>query len=79
MPFVRPPNGKGNTSLPYWLSSVVALSILSLGILYYLARFVIAPSALGYRHERIQVGLSDGSTVTRFIRATTRESRDRSV
>jgi hypothetical protein len=68
MPFVRPPNGKGNTSLPYWLSSVVALAILSLGFWYYLLRFVIVPKIFGYRHEKIKVELSDGSTVTRFKR-----------
>ncbi|CCF46111.1 amino acid transporters [Colletotrichum higginsianum] len=68
MPFVRPPNGKGSTSLPYWLSSVVALGILSLGIIYYALRFVIVPRIFGYRHREIQQELSDGSTVTRFQR-----------
>lgn len=68
MPFVRPPNGKGNTSLPYWLSSVVALAILSLGIWYYLLRFVLTPRIFGYTHEKIEVELTDGSTVTRFRR-----------
>jgi hypothetical protein len=66
MPFVRPPDGKGNTSLPYWLSSVVALAILSLGIAYYALRFVIVPRVFGYRHETLQKELSDGSAVTRF-------------
>ncbi|OLN88183.1 High-affinity methionine permease 3 [Colletotrichum chlorophyti] len=68
MPFVRPPNGKGNTSLPYWLSSVVALGILSLGIIYYAIRFVVVPRLFGYRHREIQQELSDGSKVTRFQR-----------
>lgn len=73
MPFVRPPNGKGNTSLPYWLSSVVALAILSLGVIYYTVRFVLTPRLFDYRHEKIQVELSDGSTVTRFRRISTME------
>ncbi|KAI8294898.1 High-affinity methionine permease [Colletotrichum sp. SAR 10_98] len=68
MPFVRPPNGKGSTSLPYWLSSVVALGILSLGIIYYTLRFVVVPRLLGYKHQEIQQELSDGSKVTRFQR-----------
>ncbi|KPM43906.1 High-affinity methionine permease [Neonectria ditissima] len=68
MPFVRPPGGKGSTSLPYWLSSVVALGILSLGIVYYVGRFVLTPFVFGYRNEKIQVELSDGSKVTRFRR-----------
>ncbi|KAH8172080.1 amino acid permease domain-containing protein [Sarocladium implicatum] len=68
MPFVRPPGGKGSTSLPYWLSSVVALAILSLGIIYYTLRFVLVPRAFGYKHETLQKELSDGSAVTRFRR-----------
>ncbi|KAK2046124.1 hypothetical protein LZ31DRAFT_221302 [Colletotrichum somersetense] len=61
MPFVRPSNGKGSTSLPYWLSSVVALAILSLGIVYYTLWFVIGPRLIGYRHREIQQGFSDES------------------
>ncbi|KAF5005344.1 hypothetical protein FDECE_8202 [Fusarium decemcellulare] len=68
MPFVRPPGGKGNTSLPYWLSPFVSVAIMALGILYYAARFVIAPFVFGYKHERIQQELSDGSKITRFRR-----------
>ncbi|RAO65857.1 uncharacterized protein BHQ10_001869 [Talaromyces amestolkiae] len=66
MPFVRPPNGKGNTSLPYWLTSVVALGILSLGVIYYVLRFVLAPRVFGYVLQPTVVDLSDGSQVTRY-------------
>ncbi|KAK0386603.1 hypothetical protein NLU13_6438 [Sarocladium strictum] len=66
MPFIRPPGGKGNTSLPYWLTSVVALGILGLGIVYYGLRFVVAPRLFGYRNETRRKELSDGSAVTRF-------------
>lgn len=68
MPFVSPPGGKGNTSLPYWLSSVVALSILALGIIYYVLRFVLAPWVFGYKHVTLQKELSDGSAVSRYRR-----------
>ncbi|KAL2213206.1 amino acid transporter [Sarocladium strictum] len=68
MPFVRPPGGKGSTSLPYWLSSVVAVSILALGIVYYTVRWVLVPKAFGYTHETLQKELSDGSAVTRYRR-----------
>lgn len=68
MPFVRPPGGKGSTSLPYWLSSVVAVSILALGIVYYAVRWVLVPKAFGYTHETLQKELSDGSAVTRYRR-----------
>ena len=66
MPFVPPPNGKGSTSLPYWLSPVVALGILALGVVYYLTRFVLLPWAFGYRLELAAVKLSDGSKVSRY-------------
>lgn len=66
MPFVRPPGGKGNTSLPHWLSSVVPLAILALGIVYYFVRFVLLPLVLRYKLQTVEQELSDGSTVTRF-------------
>jgi hypothetical protein len=66
MPFVPPPNGKGNTSLPYWLSPVVALAILALGIIYYVIRFVLLPWIFGYKLDLVTVDLSDGSQVSRY-------------
>ncbi|ODM22473.1 hypothetical protein SI65_00061 [Aspergillus cristatus] len=66
MPFVPPDDGKGSTSLPYWLSPVVALSILALGVVYYLLRFVVFPWVFRYRLELTEVGLSDGSRVSRY-------------
>jgi hypothetical protein len=66
MPFVRPPSGKGSTNLPYWLSPIVALAILSLGVVYYTIRFVALPWAFGYTLEAVAVELSDGSAVTRY-------------
>jgi len=66
MPFVRPPGGKGSTNLPYWLSPIVALAILSLGVVYYTIRFIALPWAFGYKLEAVAVELSDGSAVTRY-------------
>lgn len=66
MPFVRPPGGKGSTNLPYWLSPVVALAILSLGGIYYTTRFIVPPWAFGYALEAVAVELSDDSAVTRY-------------
>ncbi|KAF7552875.1 hypothetical protein G7Z17_g4026 [Cylindrodendrum hubeiense] len=68
MPFIRPPGGKGNTSLPYWLSSVVPLAILALGIVYWSLRFVAFPFIFGYKLRIVEQDLSDGSKVTRFRR-----------
>jgi hypothetical protein len=66
MPFVPPPDGKGSTSLPYWLSTAVSLAILGLGIIYYIGRFVLLPWILGYKIELVTVDLSDGSQVSRY-------------
>ncbi|KAJ5852530.1 uncharacterized protein N7529_011915 [Penicillium soppii] len=66
MPFVPPPNGKGSTSLPYWLSPVVAIAILTLGIIYYAGRFVLLPWIFGYNLELTATDLSDGSQVSRY-------------
>lgn len=65
MPFIYPPGGKGSSpSLPYWLSPVVALAILSLGVIYYGIRWIILPWIFGYETYPIAVELSDGSAVT---------------
>ena len=77
MPFVRPPSGKGSTNLPYWLSPVVALAILSLGVMYYTARFIALPWAFGYTLEAVAVELSDGSSVTRYRAKKTQSSHAR--
>jgi hypothetical protein len=66
MPFVPPPNGKGSTSLPYYLSPVVAIAILALGIIYYVGRFVLLPWIFSYRLDLTTIDLSDGSQVSRY-------------
>lgn len=70
MPFI-PPTSDTGSSLPYYLSPVVALAILALGIVYYTGRFVLLPWVFGYRLDLLAVGLSDGSQVSRYkIRKT---------
>lgn len=66
MPFIPPSNGKGNTSLPYYLSPVVALAILAVGVVYYLTRFVLLPWVFKYELESVRINLSDGSQVSRY-------------
>ncbi|KAJ5728998.1 uncharacterized protein N7483_003506 [Penicillium malachiteum] len=65
MPLV-PPTGGSDSSLPYYLSPVVALAILALGVIYYYGRWVILPRIFRYRLELVTVGLSDGSQVSRY-------------
>ncbi|KAH7055968.1 amino acid/polyamine transporter I [Macrophomina phaseolina] len=62
-PFLRPPGGKGDTSLPYWLYPVVGIVILLGGVVYWAIWFRILPWYRRYtlvpEHER----LSDGTRV----------------
>jgi amino acid transporter len=62
-PFLRPPGGKGDTSLPYWLSSVVGVAVLAASVLYWFVWRKVLPWIGKYRlvaeHER----LSDGTAV----------------
>lgn len=66
MPFIPPTDGDSGSSLPYYLSPVVALAILALGVIYYVARFVLFPWVFNYKLELVAVGLSDGSQVSRY-------------
>lgn len=66
MPFVPPSSGERSTSLPYWLSPVVALAILALGFAYYVGRFMLLPWLFRYDLELTTAGLSDGSQVSRY-------------
>lgn len=45
---------------------MVALAILSLGVVYYTIRSIALPWVFGYRLEAVAVDLSDGSAVTRY-------------
>ncbi|RAH43656.1 amino acid transporter [Aspergillus brunneoviolaceus CBS 621.78] len=65
MPFV-PPNSSASR-IPYWLSPVVALGILGLGVVYYLLRFAVLPWLFGYSLHPVTKDLTDGSQVTRFL------------
>ncbi|KAF5861198.1 hypothetical protein ETB97_000511 [Aspergillus alliaceus] len=62
-PFIRPPGGKGDTSLPYWLSSVVGIVILFLGVVYWAFWQRVLPAIGRYRLAPEHAVLSDGTTV----------------
>ncbi|KAH7180132.1 methionine permease [Fusarium oxysporum] len=66
LPLIPPSAGKASTSLPYWLSPVVSLVILSLGAIYYAIRFAVLPRLFNYKLEILEQDLSDGSKVIRF-------------
>lgn len=62
-PFIRPPGGKSDTSLPYWLYPVVGIGVLSLGVVYWAVWQQVLPRLGGYRLEAEHVVLKDGTTV----------------
>jgi hypothetical protein len=72
MSFVSPTNGD-DSSLPYWLSPVISLAILALGVIYYYGRWVILPRIFDYQLDLVAVGLSDGSKVSRYQKRKIRE------
>ncbi|KAJ5088895.1 hypothetical protein N7456_012511 [Penicillium angulare] len=62
-PFVRPPGGKGDTSLPYWLASVIGIVVLILGVVYWAVWRKVLPWIGGYRLVPTHEQLADGTTV----------------
>ncbi|KAL7934744.1 amino acid permease domain-containing protein [Trichoderma chlorosporum] len=63
-PFLRPPGGKGDTSLPYWLYAVVGISILAASVVYWAIWWVLAPKLGGYTLEPHNEPLKDGTNLT---------------
>ncbi|KAF2101337.1 amino acid transporter [Rhizodiscina lignyota] len=62
-PFLRPPGGKGDTSLPYWLAPVVGIVILAGGVTYWATWWKVLPRLGGYELEPVKERLSDGTVV----------------
>ncbi|KAL3481103.1 amino acid/polyamine transporter I [Aspergillus californicus] len=67
-PFIRPPGGKGDTSLPYWLYPIVGIVVLCLGIVYWAVWQKILPAIGGYRLEPEHEVLQDGTIVAVYKR-----------
>lgn len=62
-PFLRPPGGKGDTSLPYWLAPVVGIIILAGGTSYWATWWKLIPWARGTNLVPTKARLSDGTMV----------------
>lgn len=62
-PFIRPPGGKGDTSLPYWLYPVVGIAVLFAGVVYWGVWQVLLPWVGNYTLQPEHVVLKDGTTV----------------
>ncbi|KAL4812013.1 amino acid/polyamine transporter I [Aspergillus spinulosporus] len=67
-PFIRPPGGKGDTSLPYWLYPVVGIAVLLAGVIYWGVWQLLLPWAGGYRLVPEHWVLKDGTTVAVYKR-----------
>ncbi|KAE8447040.1 hypothetical protein EG329_011175 [Mollisiaceae sp. DMI_Dod_QoI] len=65
-PFLRPPNGKGDTSLPYWLYPIVGLVVLGLGGSYWFIWRVLWPKFGKFTWAESKAVLADGTVVTQW-------------
>lgn len=71
-PFIRPPGGKGDTSLPYWLYAVIGIAVLLLGVVYWVVWRVVLPWVGGYRLVPVHGELGDGTRVVVYERVSGR-------
>ena len=69
-PFIRPVDGKGDTSLPYWLPPVTSLTILVAGLMYWLFWQVALPAFGGFSWIGEETHLQDGTAVVAWARYT---------
>ena len=65
-PFLRPPGGKGDTSLPYWLYPIVGIVVLVGGVIYWFGWRKVLPAVGRFTWEEHKSELEDGTIVTRF-------------
>ena len=62
-PFIQPKGGQGDTSLPYWLSSVIGIVAVCSGVLYWLIWWVIMPVVGHFEWKPRESQLRDGTVV----------------
>lgn len=67
-PFVRPPGGVGDTSLPYWLYPIVGICVLIGGVVYWVVWRLALPKLGGFSWIERKNVLADGTVVTSFIK-----------
>ncbi|RFU27127.1 hypothetical protein B7463_g9211, partial [Scytalidium lignicola] len=65
-PFLRPPGGKGDTSLPYWLYPIVGMAVLVAGAVYWFLWRIVWPRLGGFEWIERKGELKDGTVVTGF-------------
>ncbi|KAK8245332.1 high affinity methionine permease [Phyllosticta capitalensis] len=62
-PFLRPPGGKGDTSLPYWLYPIVGIAVLCSAVVYWAVWRKVLPWLGRYSLEPVHEKLKDGTRV----------------
>ena len=65
-PFLYPPGGKGDTNLPYWLSSVVGIIVLVAAIVYWFVWRIVLPRLGRFQYVERKTVLGDGTVVIQF-------------
>ena len=77
-PFVRPANGKGDTSLPYWLPPLLGTTFVVGGIIYWLVWRIALPLLGQFSWIPQETRLQDGTNVivwTRYKSSALRKNR----
>ncbi len=70
-PFLYPPGGKGDTSLPYWLYPIIGIVVLFSGVVYWAVWRKLLPWIGSYTLEQHKEQLADGTVVTTFKKVKT--------
>ncbi|OIW23525.1 high affinity methionine permease [Coniochaeta ligniaria NRRL 30616] len=65
-PFLRPPNGKGDTSLPYWLYPIIGIVVLVSGVVYWFVWRKVLPKVGKYELVERKERLDDGTVFATF-------------
>ncbi|KAK0561209.1 hypothetical protein OC844_003338 [Tilletia horrida] len=67
VPFLRPPGGKGDTSLPYWLAPVIGIGVLAAGVVGWFVWMKVLPWAFHFQYEKQRHVLSDGTVYYQYV------------
>lgn len=65
-PFLYPPNGKGDTSLPYWLYPIIGIVVLVSGVVYWFVWRKVLPRIGRYELVERKERLDDGTVFATF-------------
>jgi amino acid transporter len=65
-PFLRPPKGKGDTHMPYWLYPIVGICVLVAGGIYWTLWIKLLPKLFKYELEEEKHVLEDGTIVVQY-------------